>query len=199
MPKKKKGISKTKQKKIKEIKKKKKIVEKKSEINFLLGRRNWEEPAGGSPLEKNIKEADKIEESGFEQSFTQIETNSRAPVLERVQTQKALELNLPNSQQENKEDQTRIDYTTSPISENEPRYNDFRRTKTSEKKYESIGAPVLESTRLTGRNQEVLMRGTEPRIEIQENNEPRFTTETLEQERRMPFEPEQKKYRKVNL
>ncbi len=183
MPKKKKGISKIKKKKVKEIKKKKKIIEIKS------------------GLEKNIKEEDKIEEFGFSQPFTQIETNFRAPVLEKVQTQRALELNLPmnsNSRPENSENQTGVDYSAS-TSENEPKYNDFRKTDTSEKKYETnFSAPVLESTRIRGRNQEVLMRGTEPRIETQ-NNESRFETETLEQERRMPFEPEQKKYRKVKL
>ncbi len=186
MSNKKKGISKTKKKKIKEIKKKKKIVEIKS------------------GLEKNIREkTNGIEESGFKQPFIQIETNSRAPVLERVQTQKALELNLPlasNSKQENNRNQTGIDYSTTSISENEPRYNDFRKTGASEKKYDSpVSAPVLESTRLTGRNQEVLMSGTEPQINFQENNGTRIEATTLEQERRMPFEPEQKKYRKVQL
>ncbi len=165
--------------KIREIKNKKKIIEK-------------------SELEKELEDSVENQEQEFRETPSpQIETTSRAPVLERIETPAInLEENLPQ-QTENQEERQEINYV-----QNQPKYADTAgQERTEKRRYESsFQAPVLEPQRTETNRGNFLMRGNEPRLQQEQNSEDRtMETPTMENERRLPFEQEQRKYKKVNF
>ena len=175
MPKKK-SPKNSKKQKITEIKKNKKIIESKKE----------------SELEENVEEFS--EENEFIPSFTPIETS--APVLEKISSQKTNleESIISQSLETDKKEEKRIDYA-----QNSPRYGTARENETQEKKYQSdFRAPVLEAARFTDTNREFLMPRRQALTEMSDNRE-KIETGSFEHEQRLPFEQEQKKYKKVKL
>ncbi len=118
----------------------------------------------------------------------------RAPVLTKVETPN-LEINISSSPMVQTKEK-RVDY----ISRNEQKYSDTTITDDlDEKKYESeFRPPILRQTESRRTRQEIL----EPPREagMQESQDPSLIeTNILEQQRREPFETQEKKYREAKF
>lgn len=164
-----------KKKKVKEIKKKKKIIEKEK-----------------SELEEELENFDE-KQNEFIPSFTPVE--SSAPVLQKVEMAENLETNIIShirTQEDEKERE--IDYAR-----NAPKYAAGREKTQREEKYESdFRAPTLEPQQITDRRKDFFLQRNEPILDSETGkNEIEFRT--FEHEQKLPFEQQEKKYKKVKL
>jgi hypothetical protein len=166
-------------------------------------RKKSEEKKKESKLEEGIKEVKKaekeIEQDFFEEPVRQIPiAEIGAPVLERIIQRETISTQI-SAETEQEKNEKRIDY--SPNS-NQPNYGFQRNTeKDEEKKYETNFAPPVLTRREMPSNatrQEFI----NPQAETWSNkiNESKLNEiEFIEEERRLPFEEEQKKYKRFKL
>ncbi len=153
-----------------------------------------------SEIEKEVKKAEKeIEEekSGIrEERISEFPApmNVKAPVLERIASQQIMETPAERNMQEISEEK-KIDYAAS----NEPKYSTGR-IREEERKYEtSFIPPVLAREESMGRRQEFLRPTERTTWEGHDRDSQFVEAGSIEQERLLPFEGEQKKYKKVRL
>lgn len=154
-----------------------------------------------SEIEKEVGQAEKeIKEERAEKTEKRISefltlNNVKAPVLERIASQQRTENQAETEQQNRTRREGKIDYSAS----NEPKYGAVR-IKKEEKKYEtSFVPPVLTRNEPIGRRQEFL-RPTETSTWDRQNSQGSQFIETgTIAHGRLPFEGEQKKYKKVRF
>lgn len=160
-----------------------------------------------SILEKEIKETEKEEEKeeveSRQEEFNEfIESSpkiaSSSPVLEKVRAiEKVPEIELPQVQQD-KTETRRINYVIS----NEPKYSTLRREEDpDEKKYESVFIPpVLSRREIRASMRQEFLSPTERLMADENNPSLRFIEwENFDDAARLPFEKNEKKYKKFRL
>ena len=149
-----------------------------------------------SSLEGMIEEEKIIESDVSEFRESPVSTETRAPVLERIRTQVPIreERNIPQDETQEK----RINYTVS----NEPKYSTITTSvEREEKKYESSFTPPV----LTKRNMQVPERQNflkpSDTLWMDRGNsaEQSIDTDSPEERAGLPFENEQKKYRRFKI
>lgn len=123
-------------------------------------------------------------------------TEVKAPVLERIATQRPIEepsIILP----EQTEDEKRIDYAVS----NEPKYSTGREIEQEERKYETTFIPpVLTRREISGGREDFFRPREDTWGEVKQINEIPQQFETMRTTgERLPFEAEEKKYKKVKF
>ncbi len=198
--------------------KKQKKETKKSEEEKIAGSKHFsDEKRKETKLEEEIEQAEKkigqsaeplanpplasqIKEDFFEESIRQIpiSTEIKSPVLERIiQRQEPAPIQEFTNQQEEAREEVRINY--SPI--NEPNYS-FARNKEEdeEKKYETnFVPPVLTRREFSPEIRREFLKQPE-NVWGNQTNEPQLDEiGFIEEETRLPFEEQQKKYKRAKL
>ena len=177
---------------------------KKAKKNSKKKAKKSEEKKEESRLEEEIKEVKKaekeIEQDFFEEPVRQIPmiAETGAPVLERIIQRETIQTQI-SAETEPERNEKRIDY--SPNS-NQPNYG-FQRNaaESEEKKYETNFVPPVLSRRempFNATRQEFLKPPAETwssKINESQLNEIEF----IEEERKLPFEEQQKKYKRFKF
>jgi len=156
-------------------------------------------------LEEEIKEAEEEIEEGeiFEEPVRQIPTITEisAPILERIIQRQPSEMQNtiePEQPEREMREERRIDYTVT----NEPNYGFARNTEEDEeKKYETTFVPPVLTRREfseEGMRREFL-KPSENVWNTQSNERQLSEVDFIEQETRLPFEEQQKKYKRTKL
>ncbi len=153
-----------------------------------------------SEIEEEVKKAEKeIEEEKSEIREERISEfltpmNIKAPVLERIASQQRMETPAERNMQE-KSGEKKIDYAAS----NEPKYSTGI-IREEEKKYEtSFIPPVLARDESMNRKHEFLRPTEKMTWERQTNQDSQFIETDVIEHGRLPFEGEQKKYKKIKF
>lgn len=152
-----------------------------------------------SEIEEEVQEAEK--EINFEEitennvgGMTEFltHTESKAPVLERIASQ--TQIQIPIELQKEITEEKRINYSS-----NEPQYNTAKE-ETEEKNYETAFIPPVLSTRRTSEQNNFFIPRENTWGEAGQIRETPEQFETMEGiQGRLPFEEEQKKYKKVKF
>ena len=176
-------------KKISKKKKKEDKEKKESEIEEEI------EEAEKEIVLEEIKEEKNIDERSIREFLPLIET--KAPILERIAIQETPAFNQSRTEQEETTRETKPDYTTS----NEPKYSTGREIEQEERKYETTFIPpVLTRREISGSREDFFMPKEDTWGEVRAINETPQEFETMHDEkRRLPFEEEQKKYKRIKF
>jgi hypothetical protein len=157
-------------------------------------------------LEEEVEQAEKEfeqsdEETFFEEPIKQIfpSIEISAPILERIiQREVPVQPLIETEQTGREEDKKRINYSPT----NEPKYGFVRRTEEKEKKYETnFVPPVLTRRELfsEGGMRREFLKPSENIWSNQSNEQQLNEIDFVEQEARLPFEEQQKKYKRAKL
>jgi len=147
--------------------------------------------------EKEIEDEEEFFEEPIKQIFPSIEIS--APILERIIQREVPVQPLIETEQTGREaDEKRINYSPT----NEPKYGFVRRTEEKEKKYETnFVPPVLTRRELfsEGGMRREFLKPSENIWSNQSNEQQLNEIDFVEQEARLPFEEQQKKYKRAKL
>ncbi len=155
-----------------------------------------------SMLEKEVEEVEEKKEDEQKEFNEFIESSpqvtAKAPILEKVRAMERIqEIELPSAKQETTE--RRIDYVAKS---NAPKYSVFGRTgEEEEKKYESVFIPpVLSRREMRATRTHELLRPSEQMLTDENNPSLQFVEwENFEDSAGLPFEKQEKKYKKFRL
>jgi hypothetical protein len=152
-------------------------------------------------IKKEVKKIEEDEEDFFEEPVRQIPVSAEAeaPVLERIVQRETSNTIIETNQERAEENKKRIDY--SPNS-NQPNYGFQRNTaEDEERKYETnFAPPVLSRREISPREiRQEFLKPREENIDNNINEQLLNEIEFVEEERRLPFEEEQKKYKRLKL
>jgi len=169
-------------------------------------KKKFEEKKEETKLEEEVKEAEKeiekkaeLEEDFFEEPIRRIPISAEtsSPVLERIIQREIPNPIIETTQEREEINERRIDY--SPTTQTN--YGFERRRENEEKKYESNFVPPVLSSRetLNAIRPEFLKSQTETWTPARGNNQEFIESEFIEEERKLPFEEHQKKYKRTRL
>jgi hypothetical protein len=153
-----------------------------------------------SEIEKEVKKAEeeiKNDEEVFEEPIRQIPLSAGAPVLERIIQREAPAQIIEASRESEQKEEKKIDY--SPDSQSN--YG-FERSREDEgKKYESsFTPPVLSRREISTREmKQNFLNPQNERFENRMNETQLNEIDFIENEKKLPFEEQQKKYKRFRL